>query len=255
MLMQDAMYDYCDTDRWLVVGPRLVVKDAWPRQLARWQQFADIKHRLITAEDFGLEHKVAVTLHGRQVEIPYSRYMAMDPKTRPSARRCGLTFGEREDKAAVKRALRDLREELHMVSWEFLPWLVKAYGANWPYNGLALDEAIFCANSETDRHKAVWHVVHRLGRVNRLIELTGAPTPNNYESLHGQVRLIDGRQPDSARPRQSSTTAGSSPTRDAATSSTSGSWSTARASRWTGCFVTYASVCAPRTTSISLSST
>lgn len=169
----DSLYDSLDTERWLVVAPKLVALDAWPRQLRRWRQFAGLSWRNLTAADLHLKADWVDLGDGER-------------------RRAGLTFGEKEDKAAVKRGLLAYREDLHLCSWHLLPWLVKAYGANWPYDGVVLDEAIFAANSTSDQHKAAWQVIQRLGLVRRVIQLTGAPTPNGYEQLHGQIRLLDG---------------------------------------------------------------
>lgn len=169
-VMQDSLFDRLDIERWLVVAPKLVALDAWPRQLRRWSCFKHLTWRNITAADFGL-----------QAAVDY-----------PTGRRTGLTLGSPAEKRMTKNRLRLGREDITLVSWDMLPWLVKAYGANWPYDGIVLDEAIFAASATSDRHKAVWHVVQRLKRVSRVIELTGAPTPNGYEQLHGQVRLLDG---------------------------------------------------------------
>jgi hypothetical protein len=170
-VIRDSLNDYCDTERWLVVAPRLVALDAWPRQLNRWAQFAGLSYRNITAADFGLQINKAEPTQGRKHQH--------------------LIFGDRADKAAVKRRLQGLRETIHLVSWDMLPYLVKAYGVNWPYDGIVLDEAVFAANSTSERHKAAYHVIHRLGAVNRVIQLTGAPVPNGYAQLHGQARLLD----------------------------------------------------------------
>ncbi len=189
MAVHDSLFDYCDTDRWLVVGPKLVALDTWPRQLRMWKQFAGLTWRNIGAQDFGLEPLAIIEVDGVDVEVPWSKLREED---KPNARRVGLTFGGREDKAAVKRALRAMSEQVHLCSWDFLPWLVKAYGKNWPYQGVILDEAIFVQNSTTDRHRAVWHVTQNLKAVSRMIQLTGAPNPNGYGQLHGQIRLLDG---------------------------------------------------------------
>lgn len=170
MAMADALYDRLDVRRWLVVGPKLVVEDAWPRQLRAWQQTAYMPWRLFGAADFGLRADWDVE----------------------TGRRLGLTFGGRGAKREAKlRVHRDL-PPVCLVSWDWLPWLVKACGRNWPFDGLVLDEAIFAQDSGSVRHKAVWHVVHGLQAVSRVIELTGAPVPNGYEALHGQIRLLDG---------------------------------------------------------------
>lgn len=168
-----SLFDYIDTRRWLIAGPKLVVSDSFVRQFRMWANYRHLTWRLLTAEDFNLRADYEQVTETRR-------------------QRTGLTFGSRIDKAAVKADLRDMREDVHLVGTHLLPWLVKAYGANWPYDGVVIDESLSMANSESAQHKAVWHVAHRLGAVTRLVEMNGTPAPNSIEQLHGQIRLLDG---------------------------------------------------------------
>jgi hypothetical protein len=169
MAMVDALYDGLSVERWLVVGPKLVVEDAWPRQLQRWQQFKHLPWRLLGPRDFDLAADYDLD----------------------TGKRTGLQFGDRADKRAAKGRILGELPPVTLVSWDWLPWLVKACGRNWPFDGLVLDEAIFAQNATGVRHRAVMHVVHNLKAVRRVVELTGAPVPNGYESLYGQVRMLD----------------------------------------------------------------
>ena len=168
-----SLYDRFDTHRWLVVGPPLVVTDSWPRQLRMWSVFKDISWRVFSAEDFGLQRE---------------RHIIDETHTKMG----GLTYGGRAEKAAAKVEFRAMRETIHLCPKHLFPWLVKAYGKNFPYDGLVLDESLFVANSTSDQHKAAWQVTQRLGAVERLILLNGTPDPNGLEQLHGQIRLLDG---------------------------------------------------------------
>lgn len=168
-VMLDTIYDTMQVDRWLVVGPNLVAKDVWPRTFDRWAQFRHLDYRVLTAEDFELRVK----------------------RDEATGRRMGLHHGGRDDKRSTKKRLQAMRESVHIVPWHLLHFLVKTYGVNWPYGGLMLDESIFAANTTSEQHKSVYHVVHRLQAVQKLVLLSGSPMPNGYEQLHGQVRLLD----------------------------------------------------------------
>jgi len=172
-LIMASLFDFCDTSRWLIVGPKLVVEDTWPRQLATWTQFAGLSSRLLTSADFGLK----------------AGYEAIDETRR---QRVGLTFGERADKALVKRQMLSSTEHIHLCPYHLLPWLVKSYGRNVPYDGIILDESLSVADSSSERHRAVWHMAERLQCVKRMLLLTGTPDPNSLAQLHGQIRLLDG---------------------------------------------------------------
>lgn len=203
LTIDESLYDYLDTTRWLVVAPRLVAQDTWPREIGRWLQFEHLTHRVIELEDLDLEPAVAIEVDGQQIEIPYSRWLAdqkskfpnwddMPSGQRPKPHRCGLTFGERSDKAATKRRLLAYQESITIVSWDRLPWLAAALGKSWPYDGVVLDESDFAANSTSNMHKAAFHAIHRLDKVRRVLELAGKPAANGIEMMHGQMRLLDG---------------------------------------------------------------
>jgi hypothetical protein len=188
-VIDDSLYDFCDTTGWVVVAPRLVAEDGWTREVARWSRLRHLTMRVITLEDLDLEAAVAIEVDGRQIEIPLSRWKAM-PEPRPKMWRCGLCLGAREDKAATKKRLLSYTEDVLVVSWQRFPWFVRALGRGYNRDGLVLDESHFVANSTSDVHKAAYHVTHRLGAVKRVLELSGKP--GGIEDMHGQMRILDG---------------------------------------------------------------
>ena len=101
-----------------------------------------------------------------------------------------------KDPAVTRSRLLSMPETVHLVSWNNWPHLVQALKdeKHWPYDGIVFDEAEFLADSEGLWHKAAFHTAQRLGRVSRVIELSGLPTPNGREQLHGQIRVLDGGQ-------------------------------------------------------------
>lgn len=188
-VIDDSLNDYCDTSGWVVVAPKLVANDGWARELGRWAALRHLTTRVISLDDLDLEAMVACDLHGRQVEIPMSVWKAL-PEPRPKAYRCGLCLGDRADRRATRKRLLSYTEDIHIVSWQRFPWYVRALDKQYNRDGLVCDESHFCANSTSDMHKAAYHVVHRLGRVQRVMELSG--TPGGIEDMHGQMRVLDG---------------------------------------------------------------
>ena len=47
-VMTHSLFDAMDTSRWLVVAPKLVASDDWPRQLRKWMQFRHLTWRNLT---------------------------------------------------------------------------------------------------------------------------------------------------------------------------------------------------------------
>lgn len=102
-----------------------------------------------------------------------------------------LTHSRLTGKAPARRKeLLRHPEDIHVINYELLPWLVKQYGPrNWPYDLVVLDESTKVKNKGTQAWRALNSV---RGRVRKLIELTGTPSPNGIHDLWGQIALLDG---------------------------------------------------------------
>lgn len=79
--------------------------------------------------------------------------------------------------------------DVWVVNRENVPWLVDYYRNDWPFDMVVLDESSSFKNPSSKRFKALKLV---LGRISRLVELTGTPAPNGLEDLWAQVYLLDG---------------------------------------------------------------
>ena len=81
--------------------------------------------------------------------------------------------------------------DLWVINRENVPWLVDYYRTEWPFDMVVLDESSSFKSSRSARFKALRRV---RPRIDRLVELTGTPTPNSLEDLWSQVYLLDGGQ-------------------------------------------------------------
>jgi len=82
----------------------------------------------------------------------------------------------------------DAHADVWTINYELLPWLVKHYGQNWPFDMLVLDESSKVKCHSTQRFKAIRKV---RGKIARLIELTGTPAPNGLLDLWAPIYLLD----------------------------------------------------------------
>lgn len=156
-----AMNDKCELARMLIVAPKLVAQQGWPAEMQKWGHLQGMRDmRVLVNKDFGL---VRGSLNG------------------------GMEFN---NKSATKRYLLGLKERVHVVSWDFWPWLVKAYGKNWPYQGVIFDESSFLRDQGSTRCRAARHVVHKLQAVSHVLELTGTPNANHGEAIYAQIDLV-----------------------------------------------------------------
>ena len=78
--------------------------------------------------------------------------------------------------------------DLYIINRENIPWLVDYLRNDWYFDTVIIDESSSFKNSQSKRFKALKMV---LPKINRLIELTGTPSPNGVEDLWAQIYLLD----------------------------------------------------------------
>ena len=78
--------------------------------------------------------------------------------------------------------------DLHIINRENIPWLVDQLGQSWPYDCVVIDESSSFKSHTSKRWKALRKV---LGKVKRMVQLTGTPAPNALLELWPQLYLLD----------------------------------------------------------------
>lgn len=81
--------------------------------------------------------------------------------------------------------------DLYIINRENIVWLVDYYRNSWPFDMVVVDESSSFKNHSAKRFKALASVG---SRIERLVELTGTPSPNGLEDLWAQVFLLDAGQ-------------------------------------------------------------
>jgi len=91
-------------------------------------------------------------------------------------------------KAQRERAMkRDA--EIYVINRENVQWLVETYGANWPFDGLVIDELSSFKSTKAKR----WRLLKRVAPLCKVVwGLTGTPASNGYMDLFAELFLIDG---------------------------------------------------------------
>lgn len=90
-----------------------------------------------------------------------------------------------------KQRISALKEpaDIHLISRDNIVWLVGLYGGNMlPFDMLVIDELSSFKNHKSQRFKALKMVLPSFDRV---VGLTGTPTPNGLIDLWAQVYLLD----------------------------------------------------------------
>lgn len=78
--------------------------------------------------------------------------------------------------------------DIYCINRENIPWLVKYYGADWPFDGVVLDELSSFKSPSSKRFKAMRKV---RSLIKHIVGLTGTPSPNGLIDLWAQIYLLD----------------------------------------------------------------
>jgi SNF2 family DNA or RNA helicase len=79
--------------------------------------------------------------------------------------------------------------DVYTINRENVKWLVDLYGKKWPFDMVILDESSSFKSHKSARWKALRKV---RPFIDRIIQLTGTPSPNGYTDLWAQIFLLDG---------------------------------------------------------------
>lgn len=79
--------------------------------------------------------------------------------------------------------------DIYITNRENVVWLVDYYRNAWPFDMVVVDESSSFKSHSAKRFKALASMG---GKIERLVELTGTPSPNGLNDLWSQVFLLDG---------------------------------------------------------------
>lgn len=83
----------------------------------------------------------------------------------------------------------DEEADIYVTGRDTVSWLVERLGKDWPFDMVVIDELTSFKNHRSQRFKSLRKM---LPRTDRVVGLTGTPTPNGYKDLWAQVYCIDG---------------------------------------------------------------
>lgn len=177
----------------IIVGPKLVAQEVWTREVAKWSHLCHIPVYHITAADFGYYRRVTTSavLEGQAREIRRDR-MTDDDRFFLFAAEVTVDTNEvvPRDAKAAKRGILDRPERVHVISRDHFYNLVKLLGDDWPYRLMIGDESTTWKNYESQRSRAVQYLQEQ-GFLERIVLLSGTPSPRGLENLWAQMLLID----------------------------------------------------------------
>ncbi len=81
--------------------------------------------------------------------------------------------------------------DIYIINREQIAWLVDYYRDKWPFDCVVIDESSSFKSASSQRFKALRKVSHH---IDRMIQLTGTPSPNGLLDVWSQVALLDNGQ-------------------------------------------------------------
>ena len=78
--------------------------------------------------------------------------------------------------------------DLYIINRENVVWLVDYYRNSWPFDMVVIDESSSFKSHKAKRFKSMAAI---MPHVDRLVELTGTPSPNGLSDLWAQIYLLD----------------------------------------------------------------
>ena len=89
---------------------------------------------------------------------------------------------------AVREKALEADADIYVINRDNVKWLVDYLKNSWSFDMVVIDESSSFKDPSTHRFKAIRRV---LPRINRLVELTGTPSPNGLMDLWAQIFLLD----------------------------------------------------------------
>jgi hypothetical protein len=167
----------------LIIGPKKVALTTWPDEFRTWRHLAPFVPQVIHVDDKDKRLKA------------YRKQCLQDGLERqmfPTER------GKYADQLVAHRVIK-LREEaalsnkqIHIISRDWIEWLVDFYGKDWPYEVVIIDESSGFKDHKSGRFEALKSVrTQPSNPIKRLHILTATPATEGYEGLFSQIFLLD----------------------------------------------------------------
>ncbi len=182
-----------EVEHWLVVAPKRVVNETWPTEIGLWRHTAPLTFAHIRED----EVVDAVNVAGRAERRKIDEELLWQglSKSAIKEKMKGLAAKQRIEKArlvASRKAVRDhFRRNpsvVHLISRDHVEFLVDAWGKDFPYKGIVVDESSSLKDHKTGRFKALRRIRPLL---KRMIQLTATPAAETYLHLFPQIYLLD----------------------------------------------------------------
>lgn len=188
-LIADLIGEFTDDDKILIIGPLRVATQTWPDEFRKWSHLAHLNLSVIHVDEDDKRLKAAAK-EGRERGKRNSSGMFTSEKAKD---------GEQEARHAVAAMKTQIRQEaatssatVHVISRDWVEWLVDFYQGKWPYRTVIIDESSGFKDHRSGRFLALQSVRDQPNNlITRLHLLTATPAAETYDHLFAQMYLLD----------------------------------------------------------------
>ena len=193
-LAADLLMELEEDEKILIIGPLRVATDTWPNEFRKWRHLAAHKVCVVHVDDD--DPRIAEARRaGRAAGRANSSALFTSEKAKE-----GEIWGTRwaaECKEKIRQEKANSRISIHIVSRDWVEWLVEHHKTKWPYRTVIIDESSGFKDHNTSRFKALAKVRNSKfisGRplIRRMHLLTATPAAESYVHLFAQLFLMDG---------------------------------------------------------------
>lgn len=189
-LLMEFMYD-----KVLVIGPLRVATETWPTEIGKWEHTAALNFQVLHAFDDDPRLEVA---RRKAAAEERARCWDLSPQEASRAAQKAGQKAETAEKERIRQEAARSTASVHIISRDWIEWLVNFWGPHWPYRMVIVDESSGFKDHNSGRFKALAKVRNSfrdLAQTKPLIErlhiLTATPAAETYEHLFAQIYLLD----------------------------------------------------------------
>lgn len=174
----------------LIIGPLRVASETWPTEIGLWDHTAPLNHSLIHVRDDD-PRVAAVGAAAREKARADARDFDMAPSEYGQFVAHVAQKAETAEKERLRREAATSRATIHIISRDWVEWLVEFHGPKWPYRCVIVDESSGFKDHKSGRFKALSKVRNSAKLIKRMHLLTATPAAETYENLFAQIYLLD----------------------------------------------------------------
>lgn len=188
-LLADFEYEHV-----LIIAPLKVAAETWPTEFTLWEHLAPYDVQLIHARD----DDPALDRARTKAKIKAKADAAFWELPKAQASKYVEHKAQRAETAArekIRRLATHSKTTIHVISRDWIEWLVNYWGPHWPYKCVIVDESSSFKDHKSGRFKALANVRKGVKNKPPLIErlhiLTATPAAETYEHFFAQMFLLD----------------------------------------------------------------